>query len=181
MKPLKVSLPIAAACLSVLMAVSPVFAVTPRASLPPKAVAAMSAARTKACEARASAVQTRLASLISLANNMLNIFDTHAQSVENYYTNTLVPSGKTVSNYSTLTADIDAKKKAVVDAWTKAKTDADNFSCTTGDARVLLNQFRVDMQATKQALQAYRVSIKNLIVAVRRVSPAATPSASPKL
>src|SRR5258708_6789661 len=145
MKHLKLSLPIAAACLSVFLVASPAFAKAPNVhsgkpafTLPP--------GRMRSCEARSASVQTRLTQLVAMASNMLDVFAGHATRVENFYTNTVLPTGKTVPNYTALVADIAAKKQAVIDAWTKAKTDAGSFSCTTGDPKQLLFQFRLDMQ-----------------------------------
>lgn len=123
----------------------------------------------RSCQARESAVKTRMSHLVQLATNMMNKFDRHATRVETFYTKKVVPSGKTVSNYDSLVADINTKKTAVQSALTKAQNDVNGFSCTNGDPKALLTQFRQDMQATKQALKDYRTSIKNLIVAVRGI------------
>lgn len=82
----------------------------------------------------------------------------------------VVPSGKTIANYDSLVADIQAKKSAVQTALSIAQNDANSFSCTGDDPKGQLTQFRKDMQAVKKALKEYRTSIKNLIVAVRSVT-----------
>lgn len=176
MKFKKFSLSVTAACFSLLLFTSPANAQplrtsSPKPTLPP--------GRMRSCEARALAVQTRLSQLLRLTTNMLDVFNTHAKRIMDFYTNVILPSGKTVPNYDTLIANIDTKKTAVETAWTKAKAGADAFSCTTGDPRQLLNQFRLDMIATKRALKDYRTAIKNLIVAVKRVTPAESPTPSP--
>jgi ABC-type transporter Mla subunit MlaD len=127
-------------------------------------------AKLRACQAREDAIKKRASRLTQLATNMEGKFDKHAQRVEDYYTSKVVPSGKTVTNYDSLIADIDAKKAAVAAALSTAQNDADNFSCTGDDPKGQLTQFRKDMQAVKKALKDYRTSIKNLIVAVRLVT-----------
>lgn len=169
----KILLSLAACSLSLVMVATPSFAKSPE----PKPT--LIPGRMRACEARSTAISTRLSQLIDMATNMLEVFDSHATRVKNFYTNVVLPSGKTVANYDALIANIDAKKQAVIDAWNKAKTNSEAFSCTNGDPKQLLSQFRLDMQATKKALKDYRTAIKNLIVAVKRVSPTPAPSASP--
>ena len=78
-------------------------------------------------------------------------------------------SGKTVSNYDALLADIQTKKSAVSTALQKGKDDFKSFSCTGDNPKGALTQFREDMQLVKQGLKDYRTSIKNLIVAVHSV------------
>lgn len=127
-------------------------------------------AKLRACQAREDAIKKRATRLAQLAANMESRFDKHAQRVEEYYTSKVVPSGKTVANYDSLVADIQAKKTAVATALSTAQNDANNFSCEGTDPKGQLTQFRKDMQAVKRALKDYRTSIKNLIVAVRSVT-----------
>lgn len=105
-------------------------------------------------------------------------FDAIAQRVEDYYTNTVVPSGKTVANYANLVSDIQAEKAAVQAPVTQAQNNANSFSCTSNDPKETLTQFRKDMQAVQQALKDYRTSIKNLIVAVHSVTGTENSSSS---
>ncbi len=136
--------------------------------------------RLVACQAREKAVKNRMESLIDLVSNIESKFDSIAQRVENFYTNTVIPSGKTVPNYNTLIADISTKKDAVTTSLNKAQSDVTAFNCTANDPVTLLNTFRIDMQAVKEALKTYRTSIKNLIVAVHSESPSPSPEASEK-
>ncbi len=147
--------------------------------------------RLKFCQNHEGEIKIRLVSLGNLVANMLGKFDAIAQRVEDYYNNKVVPSGKTVPNYSTLVADIASKKAAVQTALTAAQSDVAGFTCTSDNPKGQLTQYRTDMQTVKKALQDYRTSIKNLIVAVRSVvgetenspkpseKPEATPTATP--
>lgn len=96
-------------------------------------------------------------------------FDAIAERVKAYYTLKVVPSGKTVTNYDSLIADIQSKKAAVGTALTEAQSGVRSFACSADDPKALLKQYRVNMQSVKSALKEYRTSIKNLIVAVRSV------------
>jgi ABC-type transporter Mla subunit MlaD len=131
--------------------------------------------RMHACQAREASVKNRMTHLSQLATTMESKFDRHAQKVEDYYTNKVIPSGKTVANYNELVTAIQTQKTAVQNALATAQTDANSFSCTSGTAKEQVRQFREDMQAVKQALKAYRTSIKDLIVAVHSVGGEASP------
>jgi hypothetical protein len=154
---------------------------TPSAAASARALAAtrLADAKLKACQAREAAIQKRSDQLTKLAMNMQETFTDITTHVKTYYTDTVIPSGKTVSNYDTLIAEIATKQTAVGTALTKAQSDATAFSCTSDDPKGQLTQYRTDMQAVKNALKEYRTSIKNLIVAVRSVTGTTQSSASP--
>lgn len=130
-----------------------------------------------ACEVHERVIQTRADNLQRYASNMLDTFNKIATRVEEYYTTSLVPLGKTIANYDDLVSDIQKKRVVVENDLATAKSDADGFSCTGIDPKAHLTQFRVDMQEVKKALKEYRTSIKNLIVAVHNQ---AKPSGTPK-
>src|SRR3989344_6487491 len=123
----------------------------------------------KACQAKEKALQKRIAQTTKLAATMQVKFDAIAQRVETYYTSKVVPSGKTVANYDNLVADVQSKKAAIKTALTEAQNSVENFVCSADDPKAKLNQFRIGIQSVKSALKEYRISIKNLIVAVRSV------------
>lgn len=121
----------------------------------------------RACLAREAAVKKRMTQLSQLVANQYRVFDRNAARVQDYYTNTVLPSGRTVSNYAALVNDIAAKKVLVDEAVTEAKNSISAFSCASGNPRTLMNDFRINMQSVKTALKNYRTTIRNLIVAVR--------------
>ncbi len=129
--------------------------------------ARLTEAKLKVCQNREAAIQKRSTQLTKLVKNMTTNFDGIAARVEKYYTNKVLPSGKTVANYDALVADITAKKNAAKTALDKADADAAAFNCASDDPKAQLTQFRTDMQTVKQDLKDYRTAIKNLIVAVR--------------
>lgn len=123
----------------------------------------------KACQAREASIKTRMSHLAQLAQMMQKKFDQHVTEVEKYYTNKVVPFGKTVSNYDSLVTEVQTKKAAVQTALNKAQADVNNFNCSQVNPKAQVTQFRQDMQAVKKALKDFRTSIKNLIVAVHSV------------
>lgn len=123
----------------------------------------------RACQAKENSLKNRLTRLNNLATNMKSKFDSIVGKVEEYYALKVVPSGKTVSSYDTLTSNIQIKKTAVQAALITTQTNTDNFTCTSDDPKGQLIQFRKDMQEVKSALKEYRTSIKNLTVAVHSV------------
>ncbi len=169
-----------------MLSASPVFAqgrstATPSAVASARAQAAtkLAEAKLKSCQNREAALQKRSDQLVRMATNMQDTFTAIATRVKTYYTETVIPSGKTVSNYDTLVADIATKQAAVGTALAKSQSDALAFSCTSEDPKGQLTQFRTDMQAVKSALKEYRTAVKNLIVAVRSVTGTTQSSASP--
>lgn len=151
--------------------VSPAFAVSPngKGAGRPAFVATKSGAA-RACVARETGVKTRMTQLTQLVTTMETTFDRIAAKVQTYYTDTVLPSGRSVTNYAALVSDIAAKKVLVQNGVDKAKADISSYSCTSGDPKTAMNQFRVNMQSVKTALKNYRTSVRNLIVAVRTVS-----------
>lgn len=133
----------------------------------------------RSCQAKENSLKKRLASLIRTATNMLEKFDSIANRVKEFYINKVLSSGRSVSNYDALLADVEAKKALVQDAINKAKEDADSFTCTGNDPKGTLSQYRVNMQAVKTALKNYRTSIKNLIVGIHSQAPKTSPSPTP--
>lgn len=176
---MKTKVAVASAVIGLILLAAPVFAQAAQPSpFPTPRASGLSTGALRACQARENAVKDRMTSLTNLATNIEKVFDSIATRVEDFYTNKVLPSGKTLSNYSALVADISAKKAIVDTDLASAQSLVNTFSCTTDDPRGLLTNFRIDMQKVKTDLKNYRTAIKNLIVAVRPLAPAASPEAS---
>ncbi len=167
--------------LSLLVFASLAFAISPKAANSQAQKSAtrsaigkekLTEARLRVCQKIETAVQKRSARIASRATNMEKVFDSIAARVEIYYTDKLVPKGKTVANYDSLVGAIEAKKEAVGAAVGVAQADAASFNCSGEDPKGQIGAFRTDMQTVIKALKEYRTSIKNLIVAVRSVTGA---------
>lgn len=174
---MKTRLAITSSVLALVLLATPVLAQRPSPFPTPRHT--LSSTSLRSCEARQDAVKNRMDSLVKLVTNMEEKFDAIATRVEDFYTNKVLPTGKTVANYDKLVADISAKKDVVTKDLTDAQTKVAAFSCTADDPRGLLTQFRIDMQKVKSDLKNYRTSIKNLIVAVHKVGPTPSPEVSP--
>jgi len=140
-------------------------------------IARLTEAKLKACQARETNISKQIDQLTKMSTNMLSVFDKISTRVKNYYLETAVPAGKTISNYSALVADVESNRADVTVALAKAQAPAADFSCEGDDPKGLLNTYRSGMTNVKTALKEYRSSINKLIVAVRTVSP--TPTATP--
>lgn len=141
----------------------------PRETPRVKGIDKLEGERLQFCENHQDEINTRLTSLGSLVANILGKFDAIAARVEEFYTTKVVPTGKTVSNYDALLSDIKAKKDAVSTALSNSQSDINGFSCNTDNPKGQIRLFGTDMQIVHKALQDYRTSIKNLIVAVMSV------------
>lgn len=123
------------------------------------------------CLARQAAIKVQMTTLVNLTARMERQFDLIAQRSVDNYNSVVVPSGKTVPNYNALIADVQTKKETIQSALTIAQTDSSNFSCTSENPKLLMSQFRLNMQMVKLDLKNYRTSIKNLISAIKLATP----------
>ena len=123
-------------------------------------------ARVLACQNREQGITQRSQQLTQTAEQMLQTFTTIAMRVQAHYVNTVLPSGKTIATYDELIADISAKQQAVGPLIVKATETVKPFGCISDNPKKELEQFRIDMQAVKQALENYRNSIRTLIIAI---------------
>ncbi len=132
----------------------------------------LEAARLKVCEARQQGITQHMSSMVTTSTNHLNVFSDIASRVEAFYAS----KGKTVANYDTLVADVNAKKTAAETAIATAKASSTSFSCADANPQLAGQQFKDAHAAVIKALQDYRTAIKNLIVAVRSAQANATTS-----
>ena len=142
----------------------------------------LEAAKIRACEARQSAITKRSEQIVKRSTNQLNVFSKIAQRVQEFYQSKLIPQGKTVATYDSLVADIASRGAAIAPLLAQAQADAANFSCDKDHPSEQVKAFNEDMRAVIAGLEAYRKSVRNLIVAVRSVvgtANSATRSAQP--
>lgn len=158
--------------LGLFLSVSEISAQTSRSS--PVPARTPNATRLRACEAREAAVTQRMNGLIRMAKNMVDVFEKISGRVQTFYTNVVLPSGKSLPNYDALIADIAAKKQTVLNSLSAAEDKVAAFNCESGDPAMVLREFRQDMQQIKTDLAAYRKAIRNLIVAVKPLAPEST-------
>lgn len=142
----------------------------------------LSEIKVRACEAKQSVISKRSEQIVKRTTNQQDLFSKLATNVENYYQATLLPQDKIVVNYDALVASISASQAAIAPLLAKAQADATTFSCDKDKPANQLKTFDTDMKAVIRALETYRKSVRNLIVAVRSVvgeENSATSSAKP--
>ena len=118
-----------------------------------------------ACQNRERFIADIMGDITERAQKQANLFSTLAERTQKFY----LEKGKKLGIYSSLVADVKAKKafaQATVDV---IKSSSAKFKCAGEDPKGLGNSFKNDLRVGIDALQAYRSSVKNLIVGVRSV------------
>ncbi len=147
-----------------------------RAEFKEKIEARKEEAKEKVCEVHAKAINKRAKMLTQRAARMAERFDKIALGVEEYYTEKMVPEGKTLSNYDELVKDIADKKSASTTLIDALNSDANSYTCDTDDPKKEFETYRKDMQAVISGLADYRKSVKSLLVAVKGLKGEVSPS-----
>lgn len=122
--------------------------------------------RVLACQTREGGIKDRSERLVQNVETILRTFEGIALRTQNHYETKTLPSGKLVSNYQALIADIGTKQQAVTPLVAKAREDIALFGCASEDPKERLEQFNNDMKAVKQGLEEYRNAIRTLIIAI---------------
>ncbi len=135
------------------------------------------------CEAHVKVAKLREASMGKRASNMKLRLDKISALVETYYTTKLMPQGKTITSYDVLVSDVNTKKAALSPLVDKVQADSNSLTCDGDQAKTQFQTFRTDAAFLIAAFKAYRLSVINLIQAVRSASGEAsvTPSATPEV
>lgn len=176
---MKTKVAIAVSVLGFVLLATPVLAESGRPSDTHPFKRGLSELKMRSCEARQDSIKNRRDSLINLVMKIEDVFTSKATRVEDFYTNKVLPTGKTVSNYDALVKDISDKKDIVTKDLDDAKAKISAFDCKGDDPKGLLTDFRMNMQKVKSDLKNYRTAIKNLIVAVKPLAPKETGSPKP--
>lgn len=117
----------------------------------------------QSCQTREKVINSIMGRIADRGQKRLNVYNTIATRVEGFYTK----KGKTVNNYDTLVADVNAKKTAAQAAVDKIKADKVAFKCDGTDPKGVASSFKADLKLEISSLHDYQQSIKNLIVAVK--------------
>lgn len=125
----------------------------------------LAATKLKVCQERQQAITNIMARLSDRGQKQLDLFSTIAQQVEAFYS----AQGKTLSTYNTLVADVNAKEVSAKAAVDIIKSTSVDFKCDGTDPKGVASTFKSNLQVEISALQAYRTSVKNLIVGVESV------------
>ena len=130
------------------------------------------------CEEKSKKIIGRSTALGEKASEMEKKFTAIVSGVKEYYTT----KGLQLENYDQLIASLEEKKNVIIPLVEAAKTSLDGFTCTGENPSGRLKIYHDDMQAVLAALHEYRVSIKDLITAIKglrvaesSISPTSTP------
>ncbi len=153
--------------------------------------ARLAAAQLNACQKRQTVVNNIMARIVDRGTKQIAVFNTIATRTEAFY----VKKGKTVANYVTLVAAVDAAKaKAQTDL--AAMKTTNTLACDASNPKGVVSAFQTNLKLEIADLKAYKTAVKNLIVAVKSVqgtdssagkatatplpSPSPTPTPNPK-
>jgi hypothetical protein len=133
-------------------------------------------AQLRVCQRHEVVITNIMARISQRGQKQLDLFTTIAERTETFYVN----KGKTLSNYDTLVADVNAKKVDAQTAVDATKTVGAEFKCDGTDPKGVATAFKEDLKNQIDALKAYKTAVKNLIVGVKSVqgSTASTENSS---
>jgi hypothetical protein len=129
-------------------------------------------AQLKSCQNREKAITNIMTRILDRGQKQASLFGTIASRTEAFY----VKSGKTLSTYDALVADVNLKATTAQTALTTTTTDSTGFSCTGTDPKGFITTFKDSLKTEISVVQAYRTSVKNLIVGVKSIDSPTTNS-----
>ncbi len=124
----------------------------------------------KVCQKREKTIGNIMARMSDRGVKHLEVFAKIADRTKAFY----VKSGKVLSNYEVLVAEVDATKAEAQAAVDVIKNTTTTFACDGTDPKGAANSFRASLEDRNQALKAYKTAVKNLIVGVKSVQGTTT-------
>lgn len=121
----------------------------------------LAAAQLKACQNREASITNIITRIVTRSQNQLTLFSTIAARVEGFYNS----KSKTVSNYNQLVVAV-ASAKVQVESDFGAMKNNSTFNCSFNNPKGIVTAFQGYLKAEITALQTYRTTVKDLIVAV---------------
>lgn len=125
----------------------------------------LAGAKLKACENRQKAITNIMSRIADRGQKQLELFTTIAERTEAFYAD----KGKTLANYDELVADVEAKKAAAQTAVDAVESNSTTFDCSNENPKAAIDSFKESLKGQIEALNAYKKSVKNLIVGVKSV------------
>lgn len=130
----------------------------------------LDAAKLKLCSAREKTIDNVLTRVSNRGNGHLTLITDVANKTEAFYTR----SGKSLSNYESLLATVNADKVTAQDAVNRVKTDSISFSCDGSNPVGILQAFKADVQNEVSSLKDYKTAVQALITGVKSVQTTST-------
>ncbi len=125
-------------------------------------------ARMKACEARQASINRRAGNFSDAAQRHLDVFTGIYTKVQAFYVNNKL----SVADYDALVVAVNSKQTVAQQAVDALKSLDVSIDCTAPDPAQQLETLKTAVSSVRSALQAYRVSIKDLVIAIQGVSSA---------
>lgn len=122
-------------------------------------------AKMTACEKHEEKITAMMTRIADRGQKQIDLFTTISERTQQFYED----KGNVLSNYDTLVAETAAKKEAAQAAIDSVKASSAEFSCDGEDPRGAATAFKENLKLKIEALQAYRASVKDLIVGVKSV------------
>ena len=137
--------------------------------------------KSRACEAIKQNLKRQADNTKERVEKFYDQVESIQKRVEEYYTSKLVPAGKTLPNHDALVKDIQDKKALVDDAVRDMQKSVDEATCDVEKPGQTRKVIRGNIKAVVDALQDYKKSLRNFIVAVHKLSSGgqAAPSEAP--
>ncbi len=119
----------------------------------------------KACENRQQAIKNIMTRISQRGQKQLDLFGTIAARAEDFYTT----KGYQLANYDSLVAAVNTQHSVAQTTVDSIASDGTGFDCNGTDPKGFVGSFQDSLNNEINALQAYRVSVKNLIVGIKSV------------
>ena len=127
--------------------------------------AKLTAAKLEVCQKRETEITNIMSRMADRGQKQLDLFAGIATKAENLYTE----KGKTLTNYDALVADVKDKNAAAQLAVNAVKAATPTFKCSGDNPKVTATNFKSLVKIQIDALNAYKQSVKNLIVDIKSV------------
>jgi len=125
----------------------------------------LSAAKLRICTTRKNTIDNILKRISDRGNRHITLISNVATKTEAFY----VKSGKSIDNYDSLVATVNAGKTTAQAAVEQVKSDSTSFSCDSTDPVGTLQSYKTDVATQVTALQNYKASVKALVDGVKSV------------
>lgn len=135
-----------------------------------KTKAKLDAAKLKVCENREAKIEKTMENLQKRGENQIAVFGKIYERLKKFYTD----KGYSVSNYSTLMANVEAKKLAAETTVKEIAAMDKDIKCESDSPKSIAEAFRTKMKELISKLKEYRTSIKDMIVAIKSAQSTAT-------
>lgn len=122
--------------------------------------------RQKACTARAANLNKRMANAVTWATKHKGVIDSAYTRVKNFHDS----KSLNVTNYSTLTATVDAAQAAAQVNITSLQTLDVSVDCTSQTVATNVSAFQDAVKNTRDSLKAYRKALVALIDSLKGAS-----------